>query len=369
MTSILNSLAKMRYKTNAAFSGVTDIVVVDQGNNNYSSTPFNVKFGKLKFLNAEQIIDTEILNIREQSVIKQINLIKLVLFINGEKRDDIQFYLDDEQIGHFAYHEQEDIIELKQKYYDQMKLNQQKQQEQQEFKLSSQSQFIVLSRIPTCKTLISMNLKNGLNKIIYKLDCKRLGLQQIECELYKIEQNQKIFISDIDGTITKSPAKGMILSTFGINYTQDDICLFYSKLAQKNYLILYMSARSMVQYENTKEYLIRQVQDGIQLPFGPLFLSPQELLEAFTIEVIKKQTDILKSQMLNDLIYSIGKTGTIQGGMGDRLNDIQAYKMVNIHYDRILLINKNGEIVRVSEQMKEEKFTMKELIQKMDLIF
>ncbi|CAD8073683.1 unnamed protein product [Paramecium sonneborni] len=368
MKSIYNSIAKIGYKTKAAFSGVTDIVVVDQGNDNYSSTPFNVKFGKLKFQNEKQEILTEILHIREQSVIKQIKLIKIELEINGVQRDDIQFYLDDDQIGHFAYHEEEDIIELKQIYHNQNKQNQ-NQQKQQEIKLSNLSQYIVLSRVPINKTIISMKLNNGINRLIFNVNCKRLGLQQIECELYKIEQNQKIFISDIDGTITKSPTKGMIMSTFGKNYTQDYICQFYSKLVEKNYLILYMSARSMVQYEKTKEYLLRQFQDEIQLPFGPLILSPSKLFEAFTIEVIKKQTDILKSEMLNDLIYSIGITGTIQGGMGDKKNDIEAYKMVNINQNRILRINKKGELLRVNEENKQEQYTMKEFIQKIDEIF
>ncbi|CAD8071538.1 unnamed protein product [Paramecium primaurelia] len=372
MSSIFKSLAKMRQKTKAVFSGVTDVIVVDQGDGKYTSTPFNVKFGKLKFLNPGEELVIETLNIREKSVIKQMNLVKLVIYINGEERNDIQFYLDDEQIGHFAYNKKEDIDELKQKYYQQTKQNvqQQQQQQQQVDELHNyNNKFLCLSRVPTSKTIESLKLKQGQNSIVYEVECKRLGQQHIECEIFVIKQNQKIFISDIDGTITKSPTKGMILSTFGRDYTQDHICAFYNMLHQRNYLILYMSARSMVQYESTKEYLLRQQQDGIQLPPGPVFLSPQELLEAFTIEVIKKQTDILKSQMLNDLVFTIGITGTIQGGMGDRLNDIQAYKMANVQYERIFLINKKGEIVRVNNEMQEEKFTIKEIIQKIDQIF
>mgnify|MGYP001808093683 CR=1 FL=1 len=36
--------------------------------------------------------------------------------------------------------------------------------------------------------------------------------------------------------------------------------------------------------------------------------------------------------------------------------------MANVDYDRILLINKKGEIVRVKKDMTEEKFTIQELI-------
>ena len=40
-------------------------------------------------------------------------LIKIILYINGELRNDIEFYLDDEQVGHFAYFEKEDVAELR----------------------------------------------------------------------------------------------------------------------------------------------------------------------------------------------------------------------------------------------------------------
>lgn len=76
-----------------------------------------------------------------------------------------------------------------------------------------------MSRVPTSKTIESLKLKYGSNAIVYEVECKRLGSQNIECELFMISQNQKIFISDIDGTITKSPTKGMILSTFGMDYS------------------------------------------------------------------------------------------------------------------------------------------------------
>lgn len=36
--------------------------------------------------------------------------------------------------------------------------------------------------------------------------------------------------------------------------------------------------------------------------------------------------------------------------------------MANVSYERILLINKKGEIIRVNDQNQEEKFTIKEII-------
>lgn len=42
--------------------------------------------------------------------------------------------------------------------------------------------------------------------------------------------------------------------------------------------------------------------------------------------------------------------------MGDRSNDIVAYKNIGIQTSRILLINRKGEIIRMVNEDKPEKF-------------
>lgn len=75
-----------------------------------------------------------------------------------------------------------------------------------------------------------MNLKLGENSITYEIICKKLGTCTINCKLFVIKSSVKIFISDIDGTVTKSPVVGMLLSNIGYDYTHAGICKFYTLL-------------------------------------------------------------------------------------------------------------------------------------------
>ena len=79
-------------------------------------------------------------------------------------------------------------------------------------------------------------------------------------------------ISDIDGTITKSDVRGMILPLIGTNdndnltdlidddagvadWAQGEVTSLFSKIHSNGYKVLYLSARSISQSAETKSYL------------------------------------------------------------------------------------------------------------------
>ena len=82
-------------------------------------------------------------------------------------------------------------------------------------------------------------------------------------------------ISDIDGTITKSDVRGMILPLIGNNdnsnddnhtdlddddagvadWAQGEVTSLFSKIHSNGYKVLYLSARSISQAAETKSYL------------------------------------------------------------------------------------------------------------------
>ena len=86
-------------------------------------------------------------------------------------------------------------------------------------------------------------------------------------------QSDKIVISDIDGTITKSDVRGMILPLIGRNdndnvdtdliddnvgvadWAQGEVTSLFSKIHSNGYKVLYLSARSISQAAETKSYL------------------------------------------------------------------------------------------------------------------
>ena len=54
----------------------------------------------------------------------------------------------------------------------------------------------------------------------------------------------RVVISDIDGTITKSDVRGMLLPLMGItDWAQGEVAPLFSKINANGYKILYLSAR------------------------------------------------------------------------------------------------------------------------------
>lgn len=79
----------------------------------------------------------------------------------------------------------------------------------------------------------------------------------VSCNIYLWNYNDKIIVSDIDGTITKSDLWGHFYSMLGKGgeWTHPGICALYTKIVNNGYKILYLSARSVTQIYQTKNYL------------------------------------------------------------------------------------------------------------------
>lgn len=49
----------------------------------------------------------------------------------------------------------------------------------------------------------SLNLKEGMNEVVFSVTTAYQGTSRCKCYLFKWRHNDKVVISDIDGTITK----------------------------------------------------------------------------------------------------------------------------------------------------------------------
>lgn len=65
-------------------------------------------------------------------------------------------------------------------------------------------------------------------------------------------------MSDIDGTITKSDVMGQLKT----NYIHKGVCLLYNEVYKRNYKILYMTARAIGQYNQTRRFLEKEVEES-----------------------------------------------------------------------------------------------------------
>ena len=73
--------------------------------------------------------------------------------------------------------------------------------------------------------------------------------------IYLYGQNQRLVISDIDGTITTSNIQGFILPQLGIDAAHDDVVRLLDSIGDRGYTVMYLTARSMGWDQQTREYL------------------------------------------------------------------------------------------------------------------
>ncbi|XP_032589821.1 phosphatidate phosphatase LPIN3 isoform X4 [Drosophila grimshawi] len=189
-----------------------------------------------------------------------------------------------------------------------------------------------------------LNLKEGMNEIEFSVTTAYQGTTRCKCYLFRWKHNDKVVISDIDGTITKSDVLGHILPMVGKDWAQLGVAQLFSKIEQNGYKLLYLSARAIGQSRVTREYLRSIRQGNVRLPDGPLLLNPTSLISAFHREVIEKKPEQFKIACLSDIRDLFPEKEPFYAGYGNRINDVWAYRAVGIPIMRIFTINTKGEL-------------------------
>lgn len=152
-------------------------------------------------------------------------------------------------------------------------------------------------------------------------------------------------ISDVDGTITKSDVLGHVFTMVGKDWTQVGVANLYTNIRKNGYQFLYLSSRAIGQAKYTREYLANVEQDRQQLPEGPLFLSPDRLVRAFTREVILRKPEEFKIACLRDVKRLFGNhTSPFYAGFGNRITDALSYRTVDVPAARIFTIDSRGDV-------------------------
>ena len=135
----------------------------------------------------------------------------------------------------------------------------------------------------------------GRNKIEFTVSSLLQGPKKLETELYLWNENVKIVISDVDGTITSSDVLGQVLPNLGKDWTHPGIAKLYKIISEKeNVVFIYMSSRPIAEAGLTRKYIRGIEQDGLKLPDSPLITCPDKLIPALTREVVKRQPHLFK---------------------------------------------------------------------------
>lgn len=213
-----------------------------------------------------------------------------------------------------------------------------------------------------------LRLRDGPNDIVFSITTQYQGTCRCEGTIYLWSWNDKIIISDIDGTITKSDALGQILPQLGKDWTHQGIAKLYHSIHENGYKFLYCSARAIGMADMTRGYLHWVNDKGTILPRGPLMLSPSSLFSAFHREVIEKKPEKFKIACLNDIKNLFGSNQQpFYAAFGNRPNDVFAYMKVGIQDFRIFTVNPKGELIQ--ERTKGNKTSYSRLSELVEHVF
>ncbi|KAK7913127.1 hypothetical protein WMY93_013338 [Mugilogobius chulae] len=220
----------------------------------------------------------------------------------------------------------------------------------------------------TSEQLTSLQLREGPNDVVFSVTTQYQGTCRCNGTIYLWSWDDKIVISDIDGTITRSDTLGHILPTLGKDWTHQGIARLYHKVSLNGYKFMYCSARAIGMADMTRGYLNWVNERGTMLPMGPVMLSPSSLFSALHREVIEKKPEKFKIECLSDikqLFYP--NTEPFYGAFGNRATDVYSYKEVGVPLNRIFTVNPKGELTQ--EHAKTNISSFGRLCEMVDHVF
>ncbi|XP_045880022.1 phosphatidate phosphatase LPIN2 isoform X1 [Meles meles] len=216
--------------------------------------------------------------------------------------------------------------------------------------------------------IAKLKLQDGPNDVVFSITTQYQGTCRCAGTIYLWNWNDKVIISDIDGTITKSDALGQILPQLGKDWTHQGIAKLYHSINENGYKFLYCSARAIGMADMTRGYLHWVNDKGTILPRGPLMLSPSSLFSAFHREVIEKKPEKFKIECLNDIKnLFVPSKQPFYAAFGNRPNDVYAYTQVGVPDCRIFTVNPKGELIQ--ERTKGNKSSYHRLSELVEHVF
>uniref|UniRef100_A0A3B4WS28 phosphatidate phosphatase n=1 Tax=Seriola lalandi dorsalis TaxID=1841481 RepID=A0A3B4WS28_SERLL len=199
----------------------------------------------------------------------------------------------------------------------------------------------------TSEQLASLQLKEGPNDVVFSVTTQYQGTCRCHGTIYLWSWDDKIVISDIDGTITRSDTLGHILPTLGKDWTHQGIARLYHRVSLNGYKFMYCSARAIGMADMTRGYLHWVNERGTMLPMGPVLLSPSSLFSALHREVIEKKPEKFKIECLTDIKHLFyPNTEPFYAAFGNRATDVYSYKEVGVPLNRIFTVNPKGELIQ-----------------------
>jgi len=218
--------------------------------------------------------------------------------------------------------------------------------------------------IPTNNELKALDLENGKNDVLFVIEKSK---SPVIGRIFLWNWDVRLIVSDIDGTITKSDFRGQIMPLLGNDWSQPGVARLFTEIHRNGYEFLYLSCRPLLISNTTRNYIGMIKQGEYVLPLGPIMVSPNALLSAITMEVLKKNPHKYKIPVLKRIteLFPDG-CNPFFGAYGNKVTDSLSYKSVGITENNIYLINKKGV---VSCKGKAEETTYAKLTENVSILF
>ncbi|CAL8143784.1 unnamed protein product [Orchesella dallaii] len=100
----------------------------------------------------------------------------------------------------------------------------------------------------TTEQLNQLGLKYGQNEAVFSVTTAYQGTSVARCHIYLWKWDDRVVVSDIDGTITKSDVLGHILPIIGNDWAQSGVAQLFTQIQDNGYKMLYLSARAIGKY-------------------------------------------------------------------------------------------------------------------------
>ena len=207
----------------------------------------------------------------------------------------------------------------------------------------------------TCKLsneqLHEMKLDAGINPAFFIIEEINV---RIPFFIYQFDQGDKLIVTDIDGTITKSDGRGFFGGNLGCKVHHESVHEFFQKAHENGYKIIYLTARPIKYHALTRKYLFETLKDSDvdiwRLPQNPVFCLSTDIAEAILRDSALGASG--KTTPLTNLLSLFKETSStvVVGAYGNNDSDSEAYKNVGIPISNTFMIDTNSRIVNLATQ-------------------
>lgn len=204
--------------------------------------------------------------------------------------------------------------------------------------------------LPTEKQMEEFHLKQGENIIELCIRIEKYATQTFSLHVWKVSDEVKFIISDVDGTITRWEMGDLI----GWDSVHEGVIEMYKKITGDNKQFIYVTSRPF-----KKTLITRKLICDNDLPKGPILTIPYTfggIIKAYMRNKIKGLKMLHLEQIMN--IYDVPISNRCHlknpfiAAIGNKKTDYLTYRSVCVDEDMIVMILHFGNAMMSGHQLK-----------------